>query len=241
MSLDDDTPRRLRSPPFPFIPLGKVVDRARQLYPKALHHAVGLNILAEAWSYGKKSSGLVQTAAALTQFGLMVVEGSGERRKYQLTKEAIRILQDADPDSEKRMELLKRAALAPKVHQELWAKFTTGIVSDSVIRNYLMFDRAEADESPFSMEAANSLINVYKSSISFANIDAGDVPSEFLCQSTEEMETKPIADSQRQEYIRRVETPERLTRPASKAGMKERCFFAERGRRGPAMACATFS
>ena len=67
------------------------------------------------------------------------------------------------------------------------------------------------------MEAANSLINVYKSSISFANIDAGDVPSEFLCQSTEEMETKPIADSQRQEYIRRVETPERLTRPASKA------------------------
>ena len=47
MTDDDSTPRRLRSPPYPFIPLGKAIERVRQLYPKALRHEVGMAVLAD--------------------------------------------------------------------------------------------------------------------------------------------------------------------------------------------------
>jgi hypothetical protein len=217
--------KRLRSPPYPFIALGKAVDRAKQLYEKALHHSVGLGVLAEAWTYGVKSSGLVQTAAALIQFGLMVDEGSGDKRKFQLTKEAIRIVQDADPASEKRKDLLKRAALTPKVHQEIWARFTTAAMADSVVKNYLMFDRVDANEAPFSAESASSLLNEYKSSISFANIDQESIPMGLLGGDVENLETKKIEEPSRMEAPQSIRT----VRSGSKAGTKEDVFSLKEG------------
>ncbi len=220
--------KRLRSPPYPFIPLGKSVERTKQLYDKALHHPVGFSVLAEAWGYGLKSSGLVQTAAALMQFGLLVDEGAGDKRKFQITKEAIRIVQDADPDSEKRKELLKRAALAPKIHREIWGRFTTASMAESVVKNYLMFDRADANEAPFSAESAASLIAEYKSTISFANIDKEGMTSTELAPQTENSETKQVEDTPKGEHIER-QPIKRAERPERKAGMKEDVFSLKEG------------
>jgi hypothetical protein len=228
MSMNDDVPRRLRSPPYPFIPLGKAVERARQLYPKALHHSVGISILGEAWFYGSKSSGLVQTAAALIQFGLMVDEGAGDKRKFQLTREAIRIIQDSDPDSAKRKELLKRAALTPKLHQELWARFTTATMSDSVVRNYLMFDRVDANEAPFSPESANSLISEYKATLSYANIDSEGIPPGLMGGEEEEHRINSVEDRPGQAHNAASE-PVRTARHALKVGMKEDVFSLPEG------------
>jgi hypothetical protein len=219
--------RLRRSPPYPFVPLGKAVDRAKQVHEKALHHAVGMSVLAEAWGYGLKSSGLVQTAAALIQFGLLADEGASDKRKFQLTKEAIRIVQDADPSSEKRKELLKRAALMPKIHQEIWARFTTASMSESVVKNYLMFDRADANESPFSAEAASAVLGEYKSSISFANIDSEGIPAGLMASQTENSETNQVEPPSEAEHIE----PTHLTRTRSapKVGMKEDVFSLKEG------------
>jgi hypothetical protein len=204
------------------------VERAKQLYEKAFHHPVGFNVLAEAWGYGLKSSGLVQTAAALIQFGLMVDEGSGDKRKFQLTKEAIRIVQDADPDSEKRKELLKRAALTPKVHQEIWGRFTTASMAESVLRNYLMFDRVDADEAPFSAEAASSLIAEYKSSISFANIEKEGIPMGLLAHQSENSEVVQVEDGPKEAHTEPTHST-RTARSAPKVGMKEDVFSLKEG------------
>ncbi len=231
MLSSDEAPRRLRSPPFPFISLGRAIDRVRQLYPKALHHMVGLDILAEAWGYGPKSSGLIQTAAALIQFGLMVDEGSGDRRKFQIKKEAIRIIQDADPESEKRKDLIKRAALAPKIHQELWRRFKATPISESILRNYLMFDRAEAKEAPFSPEAANTLISKYKTTISFANISGDEVFAPLLPGDGDELETrKTEAVATVAKLSDNAPVPETRTgRAPLKKGMKEDVFSLPEG------------
>lgn len=229
MSTDDTSPKRLRSPPYPFIPLAKAVERAKQLQPKALHHEVGLSVLADAWGYGVKSSGLIQTAAALIQFGLLVDSGSGDKRKFQLTKEALRIVLDADPESEKRRELIQHAALAPKIHKELWGKFGASSVSDLVIRNYLMFDRPSDDGAAFGSEAAGALINEYKSSILFAEIAEGsDVSAAVLGNEQEETKVKPLEAKPNGEHIER-QPIKRAERAERKAGMKEDVFSLKEG------------
>lgn len=175
----DEATKRLRSPPYPTTSLAKAVDRARALYNKALHHQVLVSVLADAWGYGAKSSGLAASAATLGQFGLIKAEGGGPKRRYQLTDIAMRIIRDADPESVKRREALKRAALTPPVFQELWETFGRADgVSDVVIRNFLTLDRHEAGRAPFSDMAALDILQTYKDTLAYAGItDADAVPA----------------------------------------------------------------
>lgn len=210
-------------------PLGKAVERAKQLYPKALHHQVGVAVLGEAWGFGLKSSGLIQTAAALIQFGLLVDDGAGEKRKFQLTKEAIRLANDADPASEKRKELLQRAAIAPKIHRELWDKYGAANISDVVLRNYLMFDRTDADGAAFSGTAADALIEEYKSTILFAELTDDDGIPDF----TQGMDEEELKGKEVDNPSQGAQNPPRNTvmreKPALKAGMKEDVFSLQEG------------
>lgn len=223
---NSDGPKRFRSPPYPFIPLGKAIERVKQLHPKALHHQVSFSVLADAWGYGEKSSGLVQTAAALIQFGLLSDEGSGQKRKFQLTPDAIRIAQDIDPTSEKRRAAIQRAALAPKIHKELWEKYGNSGISDMVLRNYLIFDRKENDDSAFSTTSADALIEEYKSSISFAEITSTPPASKEDDPEEGEQKANDLEDSPKEEHIDRSQ---KRRRAAAKVGMKEDVFSLKEG------------
>jgi hypothetical protein len=225
---EDAAPKRFRSPPFPFIPLGKAIERAKALYPKSLHHSVGLAVLGEAWSFGLKSSGLIQTTAALIQFGLLVDEGSGDKRKFQLTKEAIRLVNDTDPASEKRKELLQRAALAPKIHREIWDKYGAANISEVAIRNYLMFDRTEGGASPYSQASADDLIEEYKSTILFAELGQGAIPPTFTESNEDENQTKVVDNSLKKEDSDGRGSVIREKQPL-KVGMKEDVFSLQEG------------
>jgi hypothetical protein len=167
-----DASRRFRSPPYPFIPLDKAVERIGQFHGKAHHHAVGVSVLADAWEFAVKSSGLWATAAALLQFGLLTDEGSGEKRKFQLTDAALRIVRDPNPASEKRRSAIRGAAMSPKIFKELWDKFGIGIntISDVVFKAWLTVDRHEAGLAPYSDTAADEVIKVYKATIAFAGL-----------------------------------------------------------------------
>jgi hypothetical protein len=169
---------RFKSPPYPFISLPKAIERTRGLFEMARSHPVGLPVLAEAWGYSVSSSGAVQTAAALIQFGLLSTDGSGKSRKFQLTLSGQRLAQDADPASEKRQNLLRAAALAPKIHSELWEKFgNPNGISDKILREYLVLDRADQGLAPFSDAASSDLIAQYRETIHYAGIpeDATEV------------------------------------------------------------------
>lgn len=169
--------RAVRSPPYPFISLAKAIERVKPVYEEAKHHDASIELLAKAWGYSTSSSGLLQTAAALLQFGLLQDEGSGGKRRFRLTNDALRIVQDPNPLSEKRKEAIVRSALFPKIHQELWNKFGAS-GGETLLQTYLTIDRREAGEAPFSEKAASDLISEYKETIAYAELEknAGQTP-----------------------------------------------------------------
>lgn len=172
--------KRFRSPPYPALPLGKAIERAKELHSKALHHTVPLHVLATAWGFTTKSSSITTVAAALKQYGLLDDEGSGDKRRFRLTDDALRIVTDPVPNSAKRIEAIKRAALAPKVHAELWGQFGLAGLSgamDATLQAYLTLDRKDAGDAPYSSGAAQDIINIYGETIRFAGLAESDIIS----------------------------------------------------------------
>lgn len=172
--------KRFRSPPYPSIHLGKAIECASKLHERAQHHTVPVHVPASAWGYTTKSGNLTSTISALRQFGLLRGEGSGAKRRFTLTNDAIRIINDPDPRSPKRMESLKRAALAPKIHAELWGKFgVAGLLGsmDVALKMYLTLDRKDLGEASYSPTAADELLSEYKTTIAFADLTNSDIIS----------------------------------------------------------------
>lgn len=164
---------RFRSPPYPAVPLAKAIERTGTFYGKALHHSVPISVAASAWEYAGKSSGLFATIAALKQFGLMTDEGSGDKRRIKLTEAGIRLARDQEPSSEKRRAAIRAAAMAPKIHSELWEKYGVAGASgamDVAVKSYLTLDRADDGAAAYSDEAALDLISQYRATMTFAGL-----------------------------------------------------------------------
>jgi hypothetical protein len=160
-------PRQGRSPAFPFIPLNKAIERAETFRvaeggrPK---HFSPLVSACKAWGIGVKTGPGIQTVAALGHYGLFEFEGSGEKRAARLTDLAFRILLDKQPLSPERDELIRRAALTPRIHAELWKNWPDGLPSNATLETYLVRDRE------FSESGARDLIVQYRETIAFAKL-----------------------------------------------------------------------
>ena len=97
-----------------------------------------------------KSSGLAQTAAALMQFGLLSPKGAFSARHFGLTLASLELMRTS-PWHVKMKRLIRKAAVMPKIHRELFLKFGgAGKVDDAAIEHYLVVDRALADDAAFS-------------------------------------------------------------------------------------------
>ena len=159
--------KRMRSPEHPFINLDTALKRARQFYDVAVRNAISINSAIKGWGYAEGSSGGLQTTAALISFGLLKDEGTGEKRKLQLTPLALHILLDVRPDSSDRAELIKRAALMPKIHKQLWDKWGAQRPSAIEIRHVLTVEW----EPPFNEKSVDGFINEYEETIRFAKLN----------------------------------------------------------------------
>ncbi|MER9843534.1 hypothetical protein NKJ59_20110 [Mesorhizobium australicum] len=174
-SVDNEKQKKFRSPPYPMYDLKKAVERAKALYAKAQQHPVGVNVIAEAWGMKSSDGRVWRAAAALIQYSLLLDSGTGQSRKFWISDSAKRIIVDNDPDSQRRKEALRAAALSPMIHKELWQKFqSTKSLADSVVLNYLMLDRGEAGESPYSQSSAVEVLNTYRASIAYAGLSDSD-------------------------------------------------------------------
>lgn len=165
----DAAKKRLRSPAYPYINLEASIKRAKEFYDREGRNAAPITVAATHWGYEAKSSGATQTAAALMSFGLMQDEGTGEKRKLKLTQQALRILLDTRPDPRDRDELLKQAALKPKIHQQIWSKWADSI-SDVNLKHALLFEWTP----PFNENSVAGFIRQYRDTISFAKLTASD-------------------------------------------------------------------
>ncbi|HEX7151676.1 MAG TPA: hypothetical protein VF618_09330 [Thermoanaerobaculia bacterium] len=155
-----DDKKRQRSPQYPFIGLAKAVDRAREFWSKERRHPTLVPVAAQHFGFSAKSSGGLQTVAALIHFGLMEQGGEKELRTVKLTDAAIRILSDS-PD---RDVLLRQAAIRPRLHAELLAKYSNDLPSDQTLRTYLTFERG------FNEGTVDDFIRQFRDTLSFAKV-----------------------------------------------------------------------
>lgn len=159
--------KKFRSPPYPTFGLSECLKFAEKLWEKERFHSALVSTAASHWGYKPKSSGGLLAVASMKQFGLLVEEGSNEKRTVKLSGPALSLLNPATAKEEKD-EIIKEAALAPRIHGELWSRYKVPLPSDDTIRGYLTFDRKYAES------AANMLIKEYKDTIRFANLTEND-------------------------------------------------------------------
>jgi hypothetical protein len=164
VATESKKPRQGRSPAYPSINLEKALAQARALLDSEGKYAVPLASAFRAWGYGGKSSAARQTLASLKYYGLIEVEGEGDSRKIRVSEDAIRYLLDKREDPTDRKTLMRRFALAPTAHLDLFNQFPEGLKSDATVVHFLMF------ECGFNEGAANELLGEFKATAVFANL-----------------------------------------------------------------------
>jgi hypothetical protein len=156
-----------RSPRYPFVDLNKAITRASELWSAVGPKDASVADASKAWGYGAKSSGAVQTEAALKQFGLVEVVGRGEARRLRLSKAGQRIVGDSKIDPAERRNLIEKAALSPNIHRELWGRWQSSLPHEEV-RAYLIQRR------DFQEKGADAVIAEYQKTISFLHSVTSD-------------------------------------------------------------------
>lgn len=179
-AVEIDKPKKERSPSYPFIPLKKAVERLEALYANHKSQAARLVAVAPTWGYGSKSSGLLQTVAALKQFGLIEDLGSGEDRKVQITDLGRRIIADTRPGARERA--LKEAAGLPKVIAEYLPQWVPERPSDAHCISELHLDRG------FTADAARTFLRIFDETVAYAELAGGDAQDDDAIQEQQDEE-----------------------------------------------------
>jgi hypothetical protein len=163
-----DKVAKQRSPNYPVIDLEKAVERAGVLHGSYRTQPVNAATAATKLGYKIGSSVSGQVLAAMRAFGLIVAEGSAKERKVKVSEAGEKIILNHSS----RPKLLQEAALAPKIHRELWDRFFAGKAApdpDDLIKHYLQWDRVQGKFNP---ESIGPLLNQLKRTIKFAKLDS---------------------------------------------------------------------
>lgn len=164
---NDTTQRKERSPNFPFISLEKSVERAQAFYAVMRRNPTPLPVAVKLWGYAEKSSGGIQTVAALKSYGLMEDVGRGSERKIKLTDSALQALLPK-PDSFERYDAIRTAALSPARMAEVYREFPDHAPSDDTLRWKLV------KEKLFKEESAIEFVKIWNKNKEFARLYKSD-------------------------------------------------------------------
>jgi hypothetical protein len=161
-----------RSPNYPAIGLETAVQKVKTIHDKFKRAQVPINIAQEEWGFRAHGGTGNQTVAALKAYGLFDVEGDGKNRRVRVSDAAYRILLGS-PD---KPELLKKAAIAPALHKELWDRFADQDFPEELVRHYLLFDREDAK---FNSDTVGGFIDDFRASLQYAGLlSAGIIPED---------------------------------------------------------------
>ncbi len=153
---------RTRSPSYPYLDLQGALEKAAALWQAEGRHAASIGVVMQHWGYKEESSTGYSCVAALKKFGLVDHEGMGETRQIKLSGLALRILLDENPQSDERRAALREAALAPRIHAELWERYGVDLPSDQSLKRFLVLERS------FNEASVDELLAEYKQTMAFA-------------------------------------------------------------------------
>jgi hypothetical protein len=152
--VDGDEKKRERSPNYPFLSLPMALGRVQQMYAEEKRASIPPSVLARHWGYSPKSSGLVQSIAALKSYGLIEDDGRGADRRVRLTERALRIILDERPDSTEKAEYIRQAADSPPLMARLREAYPDELPSQAALHHFLIFDLK------FGPEAAKAALRI---------------------------------------------------------------------------------
>jgi hypothetical protein len=224
---DIHKPKRDRSPAFPFIALRRAVERAQSLYENHRREPARLAAVAPSWGYSPKSSGLLQTVAALKQFNLIEDMGSGDDRKIVLTKLGQTIVADQRPGA--RENGLKEAAQSSAIIAEYLPKWLPDRPSDAHCISELHLDRG------FTEDAAKAFLRVFDETVSYAKLDeeaanSPDAITATLGDEGDDDETPPSFVPRPRPRATEIDVPSLQAAPRAPRPLHERLKVALDGK-----------
>lgn len=160
---------RARSPNFPAVTLGDAVERARAVFKEEGRNFAHEDTILAHWKYKPRSGGGWSVLAALKSYGLLTQDGVGNTRRYRVSDSALRlVMKIGNEHSAERQEVLKDAALKPRIHQELWNKYSGSLPSNQTLEYELVSNWG------FTPGAAKEFVPRFRDTIAFAGLTPAD-------------------------------------------------------------------
>jgi hypothetical protein len=160
---------RHRSPNYPSLNLRAAVDKLPGLFEAMKRHPVGIEVAVKAMGYSYSSSTGKLALASMRAFGLFENVQVGSHATVKLSTRALDIAADYPRESAEWWASVKKAALAPNVHSQLWEKYGASLPADDEVRRYLV------RELKFNDNAVDDFIQEYKDTIDFAKLSDSDI------------------------------------------------------------------
>lgn len=149
---------RERSPAYPVVDLKMAVNRAKALYDAEGKNPVPRELAVKSVGYKSLSGRALQILSSLYQYGLI----ERAKGKVKVSSEAFTILH-APEGSRDKTEALVKCSLSPSIFKEIYGEYKDKLPSDDTLKWYLK-------QRNFSGGAAETIIQCYKETISFAKL-----------------------------------------------------------------------
>lgn len=209
--------RRTRSPGYPALGLEEAIAKASALYDEEKRNSAAFATVVVHWGYKPTSSSALQAVATLKKFGLLMGSGSGNLKKLALTTLALRIVQDKRNPSPERDGAIKKAALNPKLYQDLWKAWGCEMPSSANMEYHLVHDLK------FNDDVVKGVIVDYRKTVSFAKLTDRDIiADEDQDDSDDREDAPPLA-------VESAPVSQVKGRPVKAQGMKQDVFTLDEG------------
>lgn len=182
--------KKTRSPNYPSINLETAVSKTNTLFQAFRRHPMPQAQVLQKLDYTADSSVGQQVIAALKAYGLVDTTGTGKNRTVAITEPGEQIVR-SHPD---RPMLLGAAALAPRIHMELWGKYYSADKETpiEVVQNYLLWDRPEGK---FNEQVVDQFLAQFTETISFANLNTSGIISPEELDETEKTPSNDVPET----------------------------------------------
>lgn len=172
---------KLRSPNYPRVSLGRALQLASKQHQADRLQAIPAGIAHTRWGYSSGTGRARLREAALKAFGLIDTQGTGAKRTIKITDDADKIIRGhSDRD-----EILKRLALKPSIHRDVWKKYDGELPQNDVLRQYLIWEKG------FNEQAVDRFISQLRETISFAKLTKSDILGAEEPEDEEEEQIDP--------------------------------------------------
>jgi len=204
---------KTRSPNFPVTDLRNAVELAKKLEDRAQQHPLPIeDVVTRVFGLKTGSSYGRQIVAALRQFGLVQVRGAAAHQMVQLTPEARKIAL-SHGDSE---ELVKEAALNPRVHSNIWEHYNGQLPPDETLNHYLLSEY----QPPFNKTSIDRFLSQFKETLEYAGLSGAGLPADLSNHGSL---------GELREVGAQPDTSRKPSRESVKPGMKQDTFNLDEG------------